>query len=41
MPARVTIEIPVMVVLKDFPVINNPSKTPTKDIVTEDKIISD
>ena len=40
-PARVTIEMPVIVVLKDFPVINNPSKTPTKDIVTEDKIISD
>ena len=38
MPARVTIEIPVIVVLKDLPVINRPSKTPTKEIVTEDKI---
>ena len=41
MPARVTIDNPVIVVLKDFPVINKPKRTPTNEIVTEDKIIND
>ena len=40
-PASVTIDIPVIVVLNDLPVISNPSNTPTKEIVTADNIIKD
>ena len=40
-PAKVTIDNPVIVVLNDLPVINKPSNTPTKEIVTEDKIMND
>ena len=41
MPANVTIDKPVIVVLNGFPVINKPSRTPTKEIVTDVRIIND
>ena len=40
-PARVTIEIPVIVELKGLLVIRSPNRTPTKDITTADKINRD
>ena len=39
MPAKVTIDIPVIVELNALPVIRRPKRTPMKEITTDNKII--
>ena len=41
MPAKVTIDRPVIVVLNGLPVIKRPKKTQTNEIVTDVRIIKD
>ena len=40
-PAKVTIDKPVIVVLNGLPVIKRPKRTPTNEIVTDVRIIKD